>query len=198
MNKSLIGLMIIAALAGALLVAGLSSRTEPSSQQVPLPDIAGDFFTTVIYDESPESRRLLRYFQDDPTLNRIRNRERHNELASTDPYYVENFKPRLKEANSFPLFLIQRPNGDSCLILSKDTIPDSSEELVGHIRRKCQPGPDRPIKKVVTKVKENAPLIVDTVKKIATGGSDTGSIIALILSSLGSMGWLTRSLKESL
>ena len=139
MNKNSICLLILAIMAGVMLVAALDgyrTRNEPSAQQVPLPSVTGDYWTTVIYDDSPESSRFLRFFENNPVLNGIKNRERHNELASDNPYYLENFKPRLKEANSFPIFLIQEPNGNSCLILSKDTIPNSPEELLGHIRRR--------------------------------------------------------------
>lgn len=199
MNKSSIGLMILALIAGVFLVASLDGflpRTEPNAQQVPLPDIAGEFFTTIIHDNSPESSRLLSYFDTDPDLNRIKNRERHNELESTNPYYLENFKPRLKEGNSFPIFLVQKPNGNTCLILSKETMPNSPQELLGHIRRTCHPDqPDRPI---IDKIKKKViPLVVDTVKKKVAGGIDTGSIIALVLSSLGSAGFLARAFTQN-
>lgn len=198
MNRSMTALLILAIGAGTFLVAGLDgffNRGKPNTQQVPLPDIAGQFFTTVIYDDSPESNKLLSFFENDPVLNVIKNRERHNEIASTDPYYVENFKPRLKEGDNFPIFLIQRPNGDSCLILSRDTMPDTSQELAGFIRRRCEPRiPPSPKKPIKEKIKEIA-LVVDSVKNIVPTGGNIASIIALIISALGAGGLAVRDFK---
>ena len=195
MDRRILVSLFVTALVGV--VALIATFNEESKQEVPLPDIAGEFYTTVITDESPESQKLLSYFDSNPQLNKIQQRERHNHLSHTDPYYTENFKPQLAEGNNFPLFIIQRPSGDSCLILSKDTMPNSSEELLGHIRRRCNPEPDKPaVAKVVESVKEK-PLVVDTIRKVVTGGEGgDGSLIAFIISALLSGGYGLKQVLE--
>lgn len=199
MDRKILGLSIVAVIAGVLFIAGLEGYFKQDlKQEVPLPDIAGEFFTTIVTDNGPESQRLQSYFDSNPQLNKIQQRERHNQLASTDPYYLENFKPRLKEAESFPIFLIQRPNGDSCLLLSKDTLPNSSEELLGHIRRRCTPKPVTPEPDTPSKPPVKERPLVDTIKKVVanTGGGD-GNLIAFIISSLLSGGYgLTQILQK--
>lgn len=193
-------LFIVAVLAGIFFTASLDGFLNKNQAPAPLPDIAGEFFTTVITDDGPESQKLLSFFESNPDLKRVQQRERHNELSSTDPYYLENFKPRLEEADKFPLVVVQRPNGNTCLVLSKDTIPETSEGLAGLFRRRCRPNnpaPDKPEDPAPVEEPKEEGLIADTIKNVVTGGGEgDGSLIGFIISLLASGGWLTRDIMK--